>query len=410
MTTAVREQIVKLMEVNRRTHDGLTYTLPSPLLYPFQWLWDSCFHAIIYSYFDTDAAEAELNAVCSRPLPSGMLPHIIYHRPPDPTAPAQWGREERGDVIDNAWGTVGTSSITQPCIIALAIRRVYEVTRNKEWLLRLYPIVRAHFDYLENERASTEYSPLLIIVNPDESGEDNSPRFDSTLGLPPQHVAGTHLDSRIHLIRAYAQCNFQVNGCMTDHFSIIDVPFNILYAEDLLHLAALATYLGDTKQAERWIRQSQAVKVALRKHLWKDWYFKSLDTRTGEHIEVATWSHFMPLYGGLLSESEAHDLVTYDLEDSTMFRTKFGLPTTAQNESSYDPVDGFWRGPIWHAPHWFLYHGLKRYGYTKKAEEIKDASMRLIEQSDFYEQYNPHTGEGYGAKNFTWGGLVIDMV
>ena len=93
-----------------------------------------------------------------------------------------------------------------------------------------------------------------------------------------------------------------------------------------------------------------------------------------------------------------------------MFRTKFGLPTTAQNESSYDPIDGFWRGPIWHAPHWFLYHGLKRYGYTKKAEEIRDASMKLIKQSDFYEQYNPHTGEGYGAKNFTWGGLVIDMI
>ncbi|WP_439673173.1 hypothetical protein [Cupriavidus necator] len=33
-----------------------------------------------------------------------------------------------------------------------------------------------------------------------------------------------------------------------------------------------------------------------------------------------------------------------------------------------------------------------------------------IERSGFREYYNPFSGEGYGAKDFTWSGLVIDMV
>ncbi len=410
MDAHIQKRIEILMKENRRTHNGLMYTLPSPTLYPFQWLWDSCFHAIIYTHFDINAASAELTAVCSQPLRSGMLPHIIYHQPPDNNKVTPWGREERGDIIDDAWGTTGTSSITQPCLIAHALSRVFDATQDRGWLERLYPIVCAHFDYLERERVSAKYSPLLVIVNPDESGEDNSPRFDETLNLPPQHGTGTHLDSRIHLMRAYAHCNFQVDGCMTDHFSIIDVPFNILYAEDLLHLATLANHIGDNGNAERMRLRSQAVRVALREYMWDDGSFKSLDTRTNTLIDVATWACVMPLYGGLLTESEAHKLVTHDLENSHTFKTPYGLPTTAQSEPSYDPVGGFWRGPIWHAPHWFLFHGLKRYGYDEKANAIKHASLKLIEQSDFHEQYNPHTGEGYGAKNFTWGGLVIDMV
>jgi len=33
----------------------------------------------------------------------------------------------------------------------------------------------------------------------------------------------------------------------------------------------------------------------------------------------------------------------------------------------------------------------------------------LIEQSGLCEYYNPLTGEGYGAEEFTWSGLLIDM-
>ncbi|MCC9169220.1 MGH1-like glycoside hydrolase domain-containing protein, partial [Pontibacter harenae] len=49
-------------------------------------------------------------------------------------------------------------------------------------------------------------------------------------------------------------------------------------------------------------------------------------------------------------------------------------------------------------------------GYTHEAEELLVSVKRLITKSGFREYYNPFTGEGHGAHNFTWSGLVLDMI
>ena len=58
---------------------------------------------------------------------------------------------------------------------------------------------------------------------------------------------------------------------------------------------------------------------------------------------------------------------------------------------------------------WFIYKGLKNYGFLEIAQQIKDSSLKLLSNSGFREYFNPQTGEGLGAKNFTWGGLILDM-
>jgi hypothetical protein len=58
---------------------------------------------------------------------------------------------------------------------------------------------------------------------------------------------------------------------------------------------------------------------------------------------------------------------------------------------------------------WFVYHGLIDYGHIKTAHELKTRTLNLIEYSGFREYYDPLTGEGLGAHDFTWGGLVLDM-
>lgn len=51
----------RLLEDNtqRGQKDGRTFlfSVPSPQTYPFQWFWDSCFHAIVWSHFDLDRAK-----------------------------------------------------------------------------------------------------------------------------------------------------------------------------------------------------------------------------------------------------------------------------------------------------------------------------------------------------------------
>ena len=111
----------------------------------------------------------------------------------------------------------------------------------------------------------------------------------------------------------------------------------------------------------------------------------------------------------MYSKEEAANLVKNHFYNEQTFRAPFGIRTTSKLEKSYRP-DGFWRGPVWFAPHWFIYKGLMNYGYKKEAEWIHDRSLHLVERSGFREYFNPETGKGYGAKNFTWGTLTLDMV
>ena len=51
-----------------------------------------------------------------------------------------------------------------------------------------------------------------------------------------------------------------------------------------------------------------------------------------------------------------------------------------------------------------------RYGFAEEAADIREKSKVLLERSGFRECFNPETGEGLGAHNFTWGALVLDMM
>lgn len=403
----IRQEIKRLMRENRRSHDGFQYTLPSPELYPFQWLWDSCFHAIILSHFDIEAAKNEIRSVLSRPLPSGLLPHIIYWKSHDAKI-QNWGREMRGDIINASWKTDGTSSITQPPVIAYAIWRIYNTDNDTEFLSETYKTLRDHFECLNKDRTFGD-DHLVYIINPDESGEDNSPRFDRALGLAPKHTPDENLDHRISLMRDNASCNFEAKACMDDIFGIADVPFNTLYINDLEHMALIAEALGHEDDKAIFSTRADAVRHEMEKDLKDGILFRSYDNIHKEHGSALTWAIFMPLYSKLLSTDDARELVDTYFNNDQYFDAPYDIPTTARNEEAYDPKGGFWRGPVWMAPNWFTYHGLKKYGFDDEAKRIKESSRALVERSGFREQYDPETGEGLGAHNFTWGGLIIDM-
>ena len=48
--------------------DGYRYTRPAPSIYEHQWLWDSCFHAIVWRWLDPQMAWDELRALAATQL------------------------------------------------------------------------------------------------------------------------------------------------------------------------------------------------------------------------------------------------------------------------------------------------------------------------------------------------------
>ena len=67
------------------------------------------------------------------------------------------------------------------------------------------------------------------------------------------------------------------------------------------------------------------------------------------------------------------------------------------------------RGPTWAVINWFLYHALRKRGFGESAARLRRSLWQAIEKSGFREYYDPCNGEGHGAREFTWSGLLVDM-
>lgn len=391
-----KKEVLNLMIRNRRVGSGYQYTVPSPKSYPYQWFWDSCFHAIVFTYFDTEDAKREILSLFTHQFENGMIPHMIY-----------WDKKTPYDFPVVEWGKEDTSTITQPPMLAYSIYRVYQKDQDKEFLKLTYPNTKRFYEYLLKERDPGE-KHLVGIVNPDESGEDDSSRFDAPLGLAPKQSLDVNFGKRLELVGKHRSCNFEIGTCMRNFFWVKDVPFNTIMIENLRSLAKIAKVLKKEEDAVYFEKQAALMKKAMRKLLWKDGVFWSTYDISYKKIKVETWAIFAPLFANLYSRQEAEAIVKKYFLNSDKFNLSFTIPTVSKDDPSFDPK-GFWRGPVWISVNWFIYKGFVAYGFLDLAQMVKDASLNLIRQSGFRERFNPISGEGLGAKDFTWAGLVLDM-
>lgn len=298
----------RILKENRQITSGHQYTLPSLNSYPYQWLWDSCFHAIVLSDLEPDAAKEELRSLVFKQFDDGMIPHMIY-----------W---QDGDLHKYEWGKDGTSALTQPPMLAMAVEHIYESDRDKDFLREIYPSVWKLYKYLI-ERRDPRRNHLASIINPDESGEDNSPRFDVVLGVDSDISLDDHLKERVALIEKNIKCNFDAENCMKNHFWVKDVPFNSILVANLESLERLAVELGIEEDARFSRDHIVLINGAMRKFMLEDGVFWSTYGNDYKKIKVATWAHFAPLFAGICSQEEASTLVRLHLLDEDTFRSAF---------------------------------------------------------------------------------------
>lgn len=153
----------QLLIENRRHTGPFQYTVPSPTSYPYQWFWDSCFHAIILNHFNPEAAKKEIFSLLAKQFDNGMIPHMIY-----------WQKSSKTNFPQIKWGKKGTSTITQPPMLAFAVWQTFQKDKDLKFVHAVYPHLYHFYRYLLTERDPHD-KHLIGIMNPDESGEDNSP-------------------------------------------------------------------------------------------------------------------------------------------------------------------------------------------------------------------------------------------
>ena len=102
-------------------------TVPSANLYPFQWLWDSGFIALGWSWIDMDRARLEIQTLYKAQWANGFLPHIIYH---DDSAAKSYfpGSDFQGTAgVPGVPSHVSTSGITQPPVLGFVLETLHQL-------------------------------------------------------------------------------------------------------------------------------------------------------------------------------------------------------------------------------------------------------------------------------------------
>jgi hypothetical protein len=162
------------------------FTIPSPVLYPHQWSWDSAFIALGNSYFHTDRSTLEMQHLFNAQWKGGMVPHIVFNKDAKTYFPAS-DFYRSSETTDKAPRHVQTSCMTQPPVHAITCFYVYKNASAGEpkekanrFLKWVYPRLYEYHKYLMTAR-DPEKSGTVTIFHPWESGLDNLPVWDEPL-------------------------------------------------------------------------------------------------------------------------------------------------------------------------------------------------------------------------------------
>ena len=416
---SIRRSTWNLLQEKRRkgTKNGQTYpyTIPSDT-YPYQWFWDSCFIAIMLTHFGEEGirwAKEEIRSLLVWQEDNGFIPHVIFW---DPTKIHNrfWSWE---GVESSPWlSTPKTTSMIQPPIIAQAIQYIWQADHDIDFLTEVLPKVTKFYRYLADFR-DFDHDGLISIIAPMESGLDFSPAYDPALGLKSKYVH--ELNFRFRGIEAVNKYIFRYNLPRISKFGLFhveDVLVNSIFAKNLEILSGLLLEINDEKQAAWTKTTAQNTQQALLEKCYDpvDKIFWNLAGRNEKRCKVLTIISLMPLILPNLPRNVVEELIEH-LTNEKRFWLPYPVPSVAASESSFDRkslVQGevrAWRGSSWMSTNWLLFHGLVEHGYVNLAQKIREKSIALVLDSGFREYYDPCTGEGLGATDFLWSGLVIDM-
>ncbi len=408
----MKEAVAALYERNRQRGRapwcGLDYDFvcPSTGTYPFQWLWDSCFHAVVLSHFDRARARSEVRSLLANAQPDGFVAHVTF-----------WQREAYEAMLATysiAYRTPYLSDCIQPPVLAEAVHAASRGEGGRAFLDEVLPKTRRFFDWLDRMR-DPDQDGLIATLQPDESGLDHTPKYDAYLGISgTEHEQFTAAWERV--AGPYAEVGRDHTSMFAlDRFVMEDVLVNTIYGENERVLAGLLREVGDTQGAREMDRRADRTTAALVGKCWhaERGLFFDLAGLREEPQRVSTVSSLMPILLTDLPAAMARALAAH-LADPHEYKATYPVPSVAMDEPSYrKAVPGerlLWRGPTWINTNWYIARGLRRHGREDLARTIEDRSAALVEQAGFREYYDPHTGAGFGAEGFSWTALVLDML
>jgi glutaredoxin len=426
----IHQKAVKILDKNRLD----SWTMPSSRLYPHLWNWDSGFISRGYLYYDPERAYRELKSLFRGQWNDGFLPHIIFnpeyvdHFP----GPGYWNAGNSGKVPPGIF----TSGISQPPVHATMIVEAAkldpEEERAQSFLKEIYPKLKKLHNFFFNERDPLSEN-LVSIVHPWESGLDNAPLWDEPLGAitetskwaldmqkkydalseQGERPKRTYIEKYSYLIENLFKNNYNWQKISENHpFLIQGVLFNSILCKSEHDLGKIAETVG--LDAHTHYERADKIKTAINKKLYDetDGNYYNFDMVGRKHIKRETIFSYMPLFAGIPDEDRGK-VVLDNLRAHCFCIADMDCVAVPSYDMCQVDFEGefYWRGPVWANINWYIAQGVRHYGEIELADWIENSLIALADRKGFYEYYDPDSGKGLGAKDFSWtAALVIDLI
>lgn len=332
------------------------------------WAWDSWKHAVAVANYDSELAKNQILAMYDFQLDNGFIVDCIYR---DTTIEKHNYRN------------------TKPPLSAWAVWKIYEQDGDIDFIKNIYPkIVKQHNwwykfrDYDKDGICEYGSTDGTLVAAKWESGMDNAVRFDNSKMIKSDQT-GFSLDQESVDLNAY------------------------LYAEKL-YLAEMAKIINKNEAAKNFIAQAKNLKTKIQDQFYDDktgWFYDtSIDGKN--FIEVMGCEGWIPLWANVATTEQA-EAVKNNMMNPDFFNTKVPFQTLSASHPSFEPDNGYWRGPNWLDQAYFGVIALHNYEYHEEAYKatyklIHNAEGVLIKGPSIRENYQPITGEGLESQNFSW--------
>lgn len=332
------------------------------------WAWDSWKHAAAVTNYNPELAKSQMRALFDYQTPNGFIPDCVY----------------RDTLIEP-----NNYRNTKAPLAAWAVWKIYEQTKDTNFLKELYPKLKLYHNWWYKDRdhdqdGLCEFGSTdgTLIAGKWESGMDNAVRFDDSQLLKNGENAYS-IDQESVDLNSY------------------------LYAEKN-YLSKMAQVLKLLEESKKWQEEGVALKTKIQNQFWDastGWFYDtSIDGKS--LVKVMGCEGYIPLWAEVATAEQAK-MIKENMLDPVTFNTFIPLPTLAANHPKFKPEGGYWRGPIWLDQSQFAINGLEKYGYTTEANQL---AHKLIHNADgvlgkgeaIRENYQPITGKGLESYNFSW--------
>ena len=379
----VRELRVQVAETLHAQWMPEGYTAPNNVVYPWQWLWDSCFHAVVWLELgDADRAVRELTkALAAQDDDSGFVPHMNYERAPDTHA--------------SFWGRRGASSITQPPMFGHALAEC--ARRGVAVPEALAERARRGLTFLLRRRSRHLASGLVLLAHPWESGADDSPRWDDLCpgGFSSERWYERKGELVASIVRSTSGAPLANPLCL-----VASAGFNALIAFNAYELLTIV--------ADDQMRRDADDLVDCLDARWDPDHASWIDAGATEHGSgrVRTLDALLPL---LVTRDESARSITYrHLCDVSHYGAEFGPCGVHRDERVFSP-DTYWRGPAWPQLNYLCWLAARGTDGGAVARQIARQTVAAARCSGLAEYWNPDTAVGLGAIPQSWTGLALVM-